>query len=121
MFRQILFILPLVLAGCAGTVGQPEVVRQILQSRFVDKSVETAVVSLGVPSSVFELESGVKALTWRRDSAKYANTNAFIKSDERCVITMLTDATGNTIASIGKIDDSLGAFQFSYCKEQLDL
>jgi len=91
-----------------------------LTAKYVGQTVESAVVDLGTPVTVFELEGGAKALTWRRDSAKYA-TNLFIKSDERCVITMLTDKTGNKISSVGKVDDSLGAFRMSYCAEQLGL
>jgi len=108
------------LIGCAGTVGLPENVQQLLTSKYVGQSVQTVIVDLGTPSSMFNLGDGTKSLTWRRQSAKYAN-NLFIKSDERCVVTMLTDTTGNVITSVGKVDDSLGAFQLSYCKEQLGL
>lgn len=109
------------LEACAGTVGQPEAVQRILTSKYVGQSVQSVIVDLGAPSSEFDMGNGAKALTWRRDSAKYANTNVIIKSDERCVVTMLTNTSGSIIASVGKVDDSLGAFNFSYCKEQLGL
>ncbi len=120
MFKIFIFLSLLIVTACAGTQGQPESVRQLLTAKYVGKSLEAVVVDLGSPHSTFDFKSGVKSYTWRRDSAKYA-TNAFIKSDERCVITMLTDKTGTRISSVGKVDDSLGAFNLSYCKEQYNL
>ena len=105
------------LISCAGTVGQPEDVRRILTSKYVGQSVQSVIIDLGAPSSMFEMGTGVKALTWRRETRKRAH---FI-SDERCVVTMITDISGSTIASVGKVDDSLGAFVWSYCKELLGL
>jgi hypothetical protein len=58
--------------------------------------------------------------TWRRQTDKYKN-NLFIKSDERCVITLVTGTNGTLIEAVGQVDDSLGAWQISYCSEQFIL
>lgn len=94
--------------------------RALLVEKYIGKQLEVVVGDLGTPNETFEFKSGAKSITWQRVSDKY-KTNAFIKSDERCVITMITDVTGSKIASVGIVDDSLGAFQFSYCKEQYSL
>jgi hypothetical protein len=91
-----------------------------LTSKYVGQTVQSVIIDLGTPSLTYDLGDGAKALTWKRNSTKYA-TNVFIKSDERCVVTMITDKTGTKISSVGEVDDSLGAFQFSYCAEQLGL
>ena len=72
---------------------------------------------MGAPISSFKFDDGRVAYTWRRVTDKY-KSNLFIKSDERCVITMLSDRTGQLIQTIGTVDDSLGAFRLSYCAEQ---
>ena len=108
------------LISCAGTVGQPEDVRRILTSKYVGQSVQSVIIDLGAPSSVFKMADGAKALTWRRHTP-FQGPGKFITSDNRCVVTMFTDISGSTIASVGKVDDSLGAFVWSYCKEQLGL
>ncbi len=120
MRRFIILVGLLVVAGCAGTQGEPDSVRRLLISKYVGKPLEFVVLDLGSPFSTFEFTSGVKSYTWQRTSTKYA-TNVAIKSDERCVITMLTDKTGSKIDTVGTVDDSLGAWQFSYCKEQYNL
>ena len=103
--------------GCAGVHGQPESIKALLQKKYVGKQLQDIVLDLGVPFSSFKFDDGRVAYTWRRMTDKYKN-NRFIKSDERCVITMLSDRTGQLIQTIGTVDDSLGAFRLSYCAEQ---
>lgn len=79
-----------------------------------------AVLDMGAPSYISNLDSGRKVYTWERYTNKYSR-NVFIRSDERCVVTLLTDTAGHLVELVGKVDDSLGAWQFSYCAEQLDL
>ena len=107
-------------SGCAGTAGTPDAVRQQLTEKYSGKAVDTVVVDLGAPETVTRLDSGRKAYTWKRTSSKYVR-NVFIKSDERCVITMLTDTSGKRIETVGEVDDSLGAYEVSYCAEQYGL
>jgi hypothetical protein len=106
--------------GCAGTEGRPDHVRTILSEKYGGKDLQTVIAGLGAPHSSFSLPNGQKAYTWRIATDKY-QSNKIIKSDERCVITMLTDATGTRVETVGEVDDSLGAWQFSYCAEQLGL
>jgi hypothetical protein len=120
MKHIIILSFSLFVAGCAGTVGQPEDVRQILTANYKNQSVQTVISGLGAPTDVFDMGTGAKVLTWRIQTNKYARNN-FIKSDERCVVTMVTDNSGSIIESIGKVDDSLGGWNLSYCKEQLGL
>lgn len=110
----------ILLAACAGTAGSPDKVKQLLEAKYLGKDVDKVVVDLGAPETVTRLDSGRKAYTWKRTSSKYAR-NVFIKSDERCVITMLSDKTGKHIETVGTVDDSLGAYDFSYCVEQYGL
>ncbi len=108
------------MVGCAGVQGKPEYVRQRLQEKYVGKSLQQVTLDLGAPESSFRFSDGRIAYTWRRQTHKY-QSNVMIKSDERCVITMISDPTGNMIEQIGQVDDSLGAWQMSYCCEQLGL
>jgi hypothetical protein len=110
----------LIIAGCAGVRGQPEAVRSLLSEKYTGKELQQAIIDLGAPDSSFKLDNGHVVYTWRRQTDKY-KSNLFIKSDERCVITMLTDKTGQRIETIGEVDDSLGAFRLSYCLEQFGL
>ena len=103
--------------GCAGVHGQPESIKALLQQKYVGRQLQDIVLDLGAPFSSFKFDDGRVAYTWRRMTDKYKN-NRFIKSDERCVITMLSDRTGQLIQTIGTVDDSLGAFRLSYCAEQ---
>ena len=103
--------------GCAGVHGQPESIKALLQQKYVGRQLQEVVLDLGAPASSFKFDDGSVAYTWRRVTDKYKN-NLFIKSDERCVITMLSDRTGQAIQAIGTVDDSLGAFRLSYCAEQ---
>ena len=81
---------------------------------------DSLIADLGVPTASMALGDGRKAYTWTWQTHK-ALANHFIKSDERCVITMMTTVGEDKIAEIGKVDDSLGIWQISYCKEQLGL
>ena len=108
------------LAGCAGHKGQPEDISAKLHAKYVGKPVDYAVVNLGVPTNRIQLDSGRWAYTWLRQTSQFA-TNVLIKSEERCSVTMLTDASGKTIEQVGKVEDSLGAWAFSYCGEHLNL
>jgi hypothetical protein len=112
--------LVLIVAACAGVRGQPETVQRLLREKYVGKQLQEVLLDLGAPDSSFQLDDGRVAYTWCRQTDKY-KSNVFIKSDERCVITMLTDETGRLIETIGKVDDSLGAWRISYCAEQLGL
>ena len=103
--------------GCAGVHGQPESIKALLQQKYVGRQLQDVVLDLGAPTSSFKLDDGRVAYTWRRVTDKY-KSNLLIKSDERCVITMLSDRTGQLIQAIGTVDDSLGAFRLSYCAEQ---
>ena len=103
--------------GCAGVSGQPESIQALLQQKYVGRQLQDVVLDLGSPASSFKFDDGRVAYTWRRQTDKY-KSNVLIKSDERCVITMLSDRTGRVIETIGTIDDSLGAFRLSYCAEQ---
>jgi hypothetical protein len=106
--------------ACAGTEGRPESVRALLAKKYVGKEVDVAVLDFGAPNSIAILDSGRKVYTWRRQTDKYKN-NLFIKSDERCVITLVTGTNGTLIEAVGQVDDSLGAWQISYCSEQFSL
>jgi hypothetical protein len=108
------------LASCAGTHGDPESVQKRLKDKYAGKPIEEVVQDLGAPDPSFRLPDGRIAYTWRRQTNKYWS-NVLIKSDERCVVTMITDQAGQKIESIGKVDDSLGGWQISYCAEQLGL
>ena len=108
------------LAGCVGSKGSPDYVKQRLAERYVGKDIDAVVVGLGAPESVKQLATGHIAYTWKRTSSKY-QSNLFIKSDERCVITMLSDKSGKRIQTIGSVDDSLGGAEISYCAEQYEL
>jgi hypothetical protein len=110
----------LIISGCAGVRGQPDAVRSLLSEKYVGKELQQVIIDLGAPDSSFKLDNGCLVYTWRRQTDKY-KSNLFIKSDERCVITMLTDKTGQRIENIGEVDDSLGAFRLSYCLEQFGL
>ena len=101
----------------AGTKGTPEDVRQILVNKYIGSPLDMVILDLGAPVKQTRLDSGARALTWVRSTNKDA-ANRIIGSDERCVITMLTETKSDRIAAIGKVDDSLGAWQISYCKEQ---
>jgi hypothetical protein len=114
-----LFILSGV-TGCAGTAGAPDYVKQKLAEKYLGKGIDAVVIDLGTPESTARLASGSVAYTWKRTTSKYSS-NIFIKSDERCVITMLSDRTGKRMETIGKVDDSLGAYDTSYCAEQYEL
>ena len=103
--------------GCAGVSGQPESIRALLQQKYVGRQLQDVVLDLGAPASSFKFEDGRVAYTWRRLTDKY-KSNVLIKSDERCVITMLSDRPGQVIETVGTVDDSLGAFRLSYCAEQ---
>jgi hypothetical protein len=103
--------------GCAGVRGQPESIQVLLQQKYVGRQLQEVVLDLGAPASSFKFDDGRVAYTWRRLTDKY-RSNVLIKSDERCVITMLSDRTGRVIETIGTVDDSLGAFRLSYCAEQ---
>ena len=103
--------------GCAGVHGQPESIKALLQQKYVGRQLQDVVLDLGAPTSFFKFDDGRVAYTWRRVTDKY-KSNLFIKSDERCVVTMLSDRTGQLIQAIGTVDDSLGAFRLSYCAEQ---
>lgn len=116
----IIFLSTLLIAGCAGTTGRPELVNKLLSDRYVGRDVDFAVLELGVPDLIIKMDSGRQAYTWRRESAKYRQ-NLFVKSDERCVVTLLTGTDGSKVELVGKVDDSLGAWQLSYCAEQLGL
>jgi hypothetical protein len=108
------------LGGCAGVEGRPDYVKKRLQEKYIGKPLSTVVLDIGSPESSLKFNDGRIAYTWRRQTTKYQN-NLFIKSDERCVITMITDPSGNRIEQIGEVDDSLGAFNLSYAVEQLKL
>lgn len=109
-----------VLSGCAGTAGSPDYIKKKLAEKYVGKRIDVVVADFGAPENTTKLATGANVYTWKRQTEKY-KSNLFIKSDERCVITMLSDATGKTISSIGKVDDSLGAYDVSYCAEQYEL
>src|SRR3989442_1392564 len=87
------------------------------RDRGVASRVDLRVAQQRASASSFKFDDGSVAYTWRRVTDKYKN-DLFIKSDERCVITMLSDRTGQVIQAIGTVDDSLGAFRLSYCAEQ---
>ena len=108
------------LAGCAGVQGRPDYVKRRLQEKYAGRPLSSVVLDIGSPESSLKFNDGRVAYTWRRQTTKYQN-NLFIKSDERCVITMITDPSGNCIQQIGEVDDSLGAFNLSYAAEQLNL
>lgn len=112
--------LAFMLTGCAGTAGSPDMVRQKLESKYIGKQIDFVISDLGMPNSTIKLDSGRTAYEWRRQTDKY-KSNVFVKSDERCVITMMTDNNNKRIETVGQIDDSLGAYEFSYCAEQLGL
>ena len=107
-----------ILAGCAGTEGRPEVVKNILERKYVGKKIDVVILDLG-PAKIMSLSGGNLLYVWRKQTEKY-KSNKLIKSDERCVITMLVD-TGGTVRKIGRVDDSLGAWEISYCREQFSL
>ena len=113
-------VLAMLSSGCAGTVGRPDLVRQKLTNNYVGQNIEFVIERLGAPDSILKLESGKTVYTWKRQTNKY-NKNSLIMSDERCVITMITDKNGKNIEKIGKVDDSLGGWRISYCAEQLGL
>jgi hypothetical protein len=108
------------LGGCAGVEGRPDYVKRRLQEKYVGRPLSSVVIDIGSPDSSLKFNDGRIAYTWRRQTTKYQN-NLFIKSDERCVITMITDPSGNRIEQVGEVDDSLGAFNLSYAAEQLNL
>ena len=108
------------LGGCAGVEGRPDYVKRRLHEKYSGKPLSSVVLDIGSPDSSLKFNDGRIAYTWRRQTTKYQN-NLFIKSDERCVITMITDPSGNRIEQIGEVDDSLGAFNLSYAVEQLNL
>ena len=108
------------LSGCAGTEGRPNYVKRRLQEKYLGKPLSTVVLDIGSPESSVKFNDGRIAYTWRRQTTKYQN-NLFIKSDERFIITMITDPNGNRIEQVGEVDDSLGAFNLSYAAEQLNL
>ena len=110
----------LIVVACAGVRGQPDAVRSLLSEKYIGKELQQVIIDLGSPDSYFKLADSRVVYTWHRQTDKY-KSNRFIKSDERCVITMLTDKTGQLIETIGEVDDSLGAFRFSYCIEQFGL
>ena len=110
----------MLLSGCAGVQGRPDYVKRRLQEKYVGRPLSSVVIDIGSPDSSLKFNDGRIAYTWRRQTTKYQN-NLFIKSDERCVITMITDPSGNRIEQVGEVDDSLGAFNLSYAAEQLNL
>ena len=110
----------ILLSGCAGVQGRPEYVKRRLQEKYLGRPLSSIVIDIGSPDSSLKFNDGRIAYTWRRQTTKY-QTNLFIKSDERCVITMITDPSGNRIEQVGEVDDSLGAFNLSYAAEQLNL
>jgi hypothetical protein len=118
--RLAVWALVIGLTGCAGTAGAPDYVKQKLAEKYLGKGIDAVVLDLGAPESTTRLASGSTAYTWKRVTSKYSS-NIFIKSDERCIITMLSDKTGKRIESIGKVDDSLGGYNISYCAEQYEL
>ena len=110
----------ILLSGCAGVQGRPDYVKRRLQEKYLGRPLSSVVIDIGSPDSSLKFNDGRIAYTWRRQTTKYQN-NLFIKSDERCVITMITDPSWNRIEQVGEVDDSLGAFNLSYAAEQLNL
>ncbi len=109
----------LAVSGCAGTEGTPVAVKQILEEKYIGKHVDEAFLDLGPADEREQLSSGNYLYSWTRQSNKY-DTNLFIKSDERCSISIMADKDG-IVRKIGTVDDSLGAWEISYCKEQFSL
>jgi hypothetical protein len=118
--RISIVLMSLALAACAGYQGRPEDISAKLKAKYVGKSVDEVISNMGVPANRVKLDSGRWAYTWLRQTNQFA-TNVLIKSEERCSVTMLTDVGGNNIEIIGKVEDSLGAWQLSYCAEHLNL
>ena len=118
MVAQSIF-LAFAFTACAGTVGEPESVRKILEARYLGESSDLVLADLGPTTNQQAMRNGNVLFTWIKQTSKYA-TNVAIKSDEFCRISMIVGPNG-AIQNIGKVDDSLGGWRISYCKEQYDL
>jgi hypothetical protein len=108
-----------VVVSCAGTEGLPEEVQSILERKYLGKNIDSVFLDLGPVTNSQVLSDGNVLYSWTRQTEKY-KTNRIIKSDERCVINVLANEN-RIVTKIGKVDDSLGAWRISYCREQFSL